>query len=340
MQPFVLVPRVKSPTKIYAFIFFGIMYLIFMILNSGMTKLYIHRWSTIEGGEWQKKKNFLHQRSSQSMDFILLGDSTVACGVRPRVMTGDGFNLARSGMDPSELPMVLDYMAKNGVHAKNALISFFPGFMSQNDWKNGFSVPYRVAFLDALTQFYEDSNSMKPLLLFGNGTLTRYFERSLDQNRIRGRGANEKRHIDSDGAHLIDEAITKPYGTKDMPLLRTRRANYTMLRRLKQQMESQGMRVIWVLLPYRSDYQRALETDPIASRFYAGYLSEVKQMFGADILDMRGVLKDDDFKDWAHLKADGATRLSRALDMEMQRHNNMDSSKHEAPKAKVVQCVE
>jgi len=316
------------------------MYLIFMLLNSGMTKLYIHRWSTIEGGEWQKKVGFLHLRPSQSMDFILLGDSTVACGIRPNVMTRDGFNLARSGMDPSELPLVLDFMAKNGVHAEYALISFFPGFMSQNDWKNGFSVPYRVAFQDALAQFYEDSNSMKPLLLFGNGTLTRFFERNLDSNRIRGGRAKEKRHIDSDGAHLIDEATVKPYGSKDMPLLRTRQANYTMLRQLKQRMEMQGMRVIWVHLPYRSDYQRALETDPVASRFYTGYLSEVKQIFGANVLDLRGILKDEDFKDWAHLKADGATRLSQALDLKVRHYKNMDLSNRDVPRIKVEACAE
>jgi len=306
----------RSRPHTYALVFFGTMFLLFMLMNIGVTKFYLVMRGSTKGGEWYQKQEFFEKAAAVSPpNYLFLGDSTVSCGFRPSRMSVAAFNLARSGMDPSELGSVVDLIERKGVAPRIVFLSFIPGFMSQNDWKNGFAVPYGVALGDALAQFYEDSNSMKPMLLFGNGTLTRFFERKIDMRRRAN--ALEKRRIDPDGAHLIEEATRKPHGTEGMPSLRIRQANFLMLTALKKQLESQKIRVIWVHLPYRSDYQKALESAPSAKRFYSHYVSELNRIFGPEIIDMRGVLQDDDFKDWAHPLEGGAAKLSRALDLEL-----------------------
>jgi len=305
----------RSRPHTYALVFFGTMFLLFMFMNMGVTAFYLGMRGSTKGGEWYQKQEFFEKAAATSPpDYLFLGDSTVSCGFRPSRMSVAAFNLARSGMDPSELGSVVDLIDRKGVAPRIVFLSFIPGFMSQNDWKNGFAVPYGVALGDAMAQFYEDSNSMKPMLLFGNGTLTRFFENHLVRFEKKRNSRNETWWIDVDGAQVFGQVTVRPIGTLPTPKLRLRLANFSMLQQVKDRLSARGTRVVWVYLPYRSDFQKSLETNPNAANFYREYQSRIGQIFQQDIVDLRGVLPDSGFKDGAHMLPEGADQLSRTMD--------------------------
>jgi len=290
------------------------MLLVFMLLNVGITRFYLRMRGTTKGGEWyQKMKYFERANGSSPHECLFLGDSTVSCGFRPSRMTVSAFNLARSGMDPSELGTVVDLMDAQGAAPRIVFLSFIPGFMSQNDWKNGYSVPYGVVFKDAVAQFYEDSNSTKPLLLFGNGTLTRFFEDHLARLDKKAGSHRDTWWIDTDGAQVFNQVTIRPIGSLPVPKLRLRQANFTMVHKIKDRLSARGIRVVWIYLPYRSDFQKSLENNPNSSNFYTEYKKEINRIFKNDVIDLRGAILDAEFKDGAHMLPGGADHLSNIM---------------------------
>jgi len=288
------------------------MLLVFMLLNMGITKFYLRMRGTTKGGEWyQKVKYFERAKEASPHEYLFLGDSTVSCGFRPSRMTVSAFNLARSGMDPSELGTVVDLMESQGAAPRIVFLSFIPGFMSQNDWKNGYSVPYGVVFKDAVAQFYEDSNSTKPLLLFGSGTLPGFFEVTLPRLAKKAGSRRDTWWIDTDGAQVFNQVTIRPIGSLPVPKLRLRRANFTMIQEIKDHLESRGIRTVWIYLPYRSDFQSSLENNSNSSYFYSEYRKRIDRIFKNDVIDLRGTIPDSEFKDGAHMLPEGADKLSK-----------------------------
>lgn len=268
-------------------------------------------------GEWAQKHiahtNFL--KNGHKMDFLFLGDSTVSGGIRPKFINTNAFNFARNGADPSEILPISKEVIKGNPNPKIIYLSITPGYASQNLWKNPTEVPMFSNLTDGVRLFFKDTNSLQSFFLFG-GHLTNLTMESLifriTHRVFRSGNISERynsRFVDVDGAFLPDME-GKPSEIAKIPL-QYRRSNFMMLRQFKDHWSKQGVRVVWIYLPYRSDYQQFLEHEE--NYFYTNYCNEIQTIFGNDVIDLRRKASDKLFIDQVHLNLDGGTIISKLL---------------------------
>jgi len=290
----------------------------FMGANVLATLVFLKFKGKTPTGEWAQKQVAFKEFTGQNrrLDLLFIGDSTVSGGLRPGFITQNGFNFGRNGGDPSEILDISKSVTNGRQLPKTIFLSVTPGFTSQNLWKNPFQVPFLTNLEDGARLFFEDTNSFKSSFQFG-GYLTMLtmqslysrLEKRILPSRALGGPETPERFVDADGAYLSKGGQESAEIAKFK--LRYRRANFEMMNRFKRSWNDRGVRVVWIYMPYRQDYQRLLTGEEAA--FYGSYCAGISAIFGQDVVDLRNTVPYGLFFDQVHLNSEGARMATLAL---------------------------
>jgi hypothetical protein len=304
--------------RTYLLRFLGIILGVFLVFNLSTTYAYLKYRYRSGASEWSQKTQVLehHIREGKGMNILFVGDSTVSCGISPGAFDRRSFNLAWSGFEPSELNALKKQILALPQRPRQVFIGINPSFLSQNEWRNSFDLPYGLVAWEALKEFYSDSNSMKPFLVMGGASAVaaRFLQppKLLHQHPKQAQGPQATERVEADGLLVADSPREDRASGTDVDL-RFRPVNFRMLRAFRGDLMAVGIRVSWIRMPYSLDFEQTLRSGKKASRFMAQADQQIKEIFGTDVIDLRGCVPDSCFRDQVHLNRHGAELLSRHL---------------------------
>jgi hypothetical protein len=270
-------------------------------VNSALLLGYNRVDGTVFGGDWpEKARGFEALRAGAApLNSVYAGDSTVDSGAVMDLIDAGGFNLARSGFDPSRLPSLARLILDGGRKPRYVLLTLTLSHMSEDAWPRPGDVPLGPALVDEARLFYADSNSFKALLCGGCSYLHTLAEKTVGR-------------IESALLPSAPQAAGAQAAAVVPPLLK-RDVNFRMVADFKRQLDAAGVKLIWVYLPLRGEYRGSLEAAPQSRAFLQYSQTRLSGIFGSDIVDLRAELSDEDFRDAVHADAKGARRQSLAL---------------------------
>lgn len=262
-------------------------------LNLAVLLVYARFEGNTAGHEWRRKWDaFAAFQAEHKLNSVWLGDSSVEYGIDVAPIDANGFNLGRAGFDPTRLaPLARDLTALPS-KPRFAFLSIAPVHLTEDDWTKPWNLPAGLAFGDAMRHFYSEQDSLRPLVWGGSGAVSRLAQRGLDALEAR--------------APLSGFVVSQ-----DVSELKFRvyRANFEMIARFHDELSRAGIRAVWVIMPYRRDLLAAMAG---AGSEYAEYSDRrLREIFGADILDLRGAVGDSDMSDYIHVGPGAREALSQ-----------------------------
>jgi hypothetical protein len=244
---------------------------------------------------------------------VFAGDSTVSVGIMPRILGPDYLNVAWSGFDPSELELLKDRLLSFPVVPRTVFLGINPTFLSDNEWGDSLSVPASAAVVDGIESFYDDTNSFKPLVIMGGiaALSKRFLVSPLGSGEDRG---SHFTHIsvEPDGRLAVYPDTRLQVRPREHLKLRFRRANFAMIEAFRRTLAEKGVRVIWLFMPYSRAFERALH-EGSSGRELLRYRREIDRIFHGDVVDLRGTVPDELFRDEGHLLKAGSQLLTQKL---------------------------
>lgn len=305
----------SSPARFLA-AFFGIGLVVLWSANVLLLEAY--RWRRYKGraGEYSEKMRNAREAFERGCRFeaVFAGDSTVSVGIMARLLGPGYLNVAWSGFEPSELPVLRRDLLSFAVVPRRVFIGISPTYLSQNEWRNTFSVPLGTALLDGIRSFYADTNSFRPLVVMGG--LAALSERFLVSPLEGDNPAREARvlreTVEPDGLLVVDPEIRRHVPPQD-PKLHFRLANFRMVETFRRELGQRGIGTTWLFMPYSPELERAFRESPSARGFLARYREEIRRIFGGESVDLSGSLPGDLFRDEGHLTREGARVLTLRL---------------------------
>jgi hypothetical protein len=287
----------------YPAAFFGLVFAVFALANQLLMRGYPRVEGRVFGRAWlDKKERLLPLLRAGRINSVFVGDSTVDVGVRMDLVDPAGFNLARSGLDPSRLPSIARLLLGAPMRRPRfVLLSLTPAHLSEDAWPEPLNLPLLDVAEDAARLYYADSNSFKPLLCGGCGYLTSLADKAAE----RAQALSSPRAAEP-GPWSQQTATTALK-------LRVRRTNFRLVEDFKNELAAGGVRTVWVQLPTRRGFAESLASSPSSRDFERYSESELARIFGSDAIDLRGSVDDSLFTDDIHVDPRGAQRLSVEL---------------------------
>jgi len=285
----------------YAAAFFALVFAFFGLANEVLLHAYARVEGRVFGRAWtQKKEAYAARAAARPWRVAYVGDSTVDVGARMDLIDPDGFNLGRSGMDPSRLPGVARWLlCAPALRPRVVLLTFEPSHLGEDAYAEPLALPFAAALGDAARLYYAQSNSFKPLLCGGCGYLTSLADLVLARLETALPGETS--------------SVPAPAAPAAAPKLYARAASFRLLEDFRRRLADAGVRVLWVDLPMRSGFRRALAESP-TSRAFASYEEDrLAAIFGPDRVDLSALLDDRLLVDDVHASPEGAEVLSREL---------------------------
>lgn len=297
--------------------FFGIMAAVVIGANLLLLHAYQRYRYAKPTGEYAQKLENARAAISAGREIVTLftGDSTVSVGIMPRVLGSDALNVAWSGFEPSELGVLEQRIREFPSAPRVVVLGVNPTFLSQNEWRNTLDVPARDVLREALESFYSDTNSFKPLVLMGglSALSSRYLAPPFGGEAEGREDASTTTGVEADGLLVVHaEKVVSAERRDDIKLV-YRASNFRMIEEFRTRMARQGVRVVWLYMPYSPGFERALRHGPAASRFFVHYREEIDRIFGRDVIDLSGSVPDELFRDEVHLTRAGAMYLTERL---------------------------
>jgi hypothetical protein len=281
------------------------MFLSMTAANQALMRYYVRIEGRAPNHPWrvtrERFESFCRERRLNS---LFLGDSVVV-EIKTDMIDENGFNLARGGFDPSRLAGLNRYLSSLPYRAGFEFLSLTPAHLSENDWTNPLDLPKRLVAQDSFRDFYADSNSLRPLLWGGGNYLM-----SLIETRWEGVKAGIMGLFTGAAAPPRDVVRLQPGAKYEF---RIREPNYKMIEDFKAARTAAGVRVVWLYLPCSSEYAAVLWSSPKAAAFSRYSARRIREIFGPDIIDMRGLLADSEMDDIVHPNAVGSEKLSGEL---------------------------
>ncbi len=309
----------------FLLVFFGTSLALILGANYLLNRAYLHYRYRPKQSEWALKTERLQARvaKGEPVEWIILGDSTLSCGIAASLLRPEAQNLAWSGFEPSEFTRLSAQLATLPQRPTRLFIGINPSFLSQNEWRNTADLPYGSVLREGMRDFYEDSNSLKPLVLMGgiSAFTARFLKPPSWEHKVGT--AVFRSTVLPDGLYR-DEQISGPPSkppTEVIPdqSLPFRETNFELLQRFVEHQRSLGTRVTWIHMPYSHAFTYALQHGPKATRFMKAADARLGRIFPGDIIDLRDAATDVDFTDQAHLNRLGAERVTLALKREIER---------------------
>jgi len=277
------------------------------VLNLCVLLVYARFEGRTPGHEWTLKwRSFLAFNQSHRLNSVLVGDSSAEWGFDIAQVDRDGFNLGRAGLEPSRLPSLSGQIIALAQRPRYVFCSISSIGMADNAWTKPWELPFGLTISDALRLFYDDQNSLRPVIWGGSGAVTRLARRAVDTIPAAG--------------FAVDTPVA------DIKF-RIYRSNFALVQKFSGQLRRAGIHVVWIKMPYRQDFVEAL-AGPGAS--YADYeKNQLRGIFGSDIVDLRDVLDDTNMADCVHVTPRGRAILSEALNQRIRsQFKDFDPPRH------------
>jgi hypothetical protein len=300
----------RGPAR-FLLIFFGVTLAVFLGANLVMLRLYHGYRYGSEAGEYGKKlANARRAYAARgAIHTLFAGDSTVSVGITPRVLGPSAQNIAWSGFEPSELPLLEQHILGFPSLPSDVYLGINPTFLSQNEWRSTLDLPLGSVLGDGLRSFYSDSNSLKPLVIMGGlAALSNRFLAPPFASRVED--AAPRTIVEDDGLLVLYPERRRAGQPRDDITLPYRQANFAMLEQFRKSLAARGVRVSWVFMPYTRGMERALREGAQGSRFSSVYRAEIRRIFGGDVVDLSGSVADEMFRDEVHLTKAGAEQAT------------------------------
>lgn len=294
--------------------FFGVIALVFFGVNFTVLKITESRRHRAENEYARKIRNALEAYAAgRAITTVFAGDSTISVGIMPRILGPDYLNVAWSGFDPSELELLKDRLLSFPLVPSTVFLGINPTFLSDNEWGDSLAVPPGTALLDGIESFYDDTNSLKPLVIMGGlaSLSNRFLVSPLGSSGDRGSHFTHL-NVEPDGRLAVYPDTRLQVPLRDHLKLRFRRANFAMIEAFRSTLADQGVRVIWLFMPYSKAFERALREGSSAREFLR-YQREIDRIFGGDVIDLSGTVPDEFFRDEGHLMTAGSRLLTGKL---------------------------
>lgn len=287
----------------YPAAFFAAVLALFALANQVLMRSYPAVEGRIFGRAWAaKKERFESFRPGERLNSVYLGDSTVDVGVVMDLIDPAGFNLSRSGLDPSRLPrLARALLERPSRRPRYVFLSLTPEHMSEDAWAEPLDLPGFSVAADAARLYYADSNSFKPLLCGGCGYLTSLADIASEraQALILPRPAAPENWIQQTASSQFKWRI--------------RETNFRLVESFKSELAAAGIRAVWIYLPQRGAFASSLRDSQASRDFWLYSENRISRIFGADVIDLRGYLDDSAFIDDVHADARGARLLSAEI---------------------------
>lgn len=308
--------------RAYPAAFFAFVFAAFGLANETLLHSYARVEGRVFGLEWaQKKGSYEAQSLVRPVAVAYVGDSTVDVGVRMDLVARDGFNLGRSGLDPSRLPGIARWLlADPGRTPRVVLLTLAASHLGENAYAEPLALPSWTAASDALRLYYAESSSFKPVLCGGCGYLTALADKGLERFKSRFGGA----------------PAAPPWrqeSPRSDPKLLVREANFSLIQDFKRTLASAGVRVIWVSLPMRASLAHKIDVAPTSRDFAVYERRRLSEIFGSDLIDLAPLLPDDEFLDDVHADPAGAEVQSRELGRRLTAILTAETQRHKGRKA-------
>jgi len=273
--------------------------------NQALMRYYVRIEGRAPNHPWRTaRESFESFCQERRLNSLFLGDS-VAVEIKTSLIDEDGFNLARMGFDPSRLPSLGRYLASLPYRARFEILSLTPTHLSDDDYTNPLDLPLGLAAPDALRYFYAQSNSLRPVLWGGSSYLM-----SLIETRWEDFKAKIGAHMGEAPAPKQNYARLRPGAKYEFWI---RRANFELISDFKAARTAAGVRLAWLYLPYSREYAAVQWSTPKAAAFSRYSERRIREIFGHDIIDLRGLLEDSMMEDVVHPNAAGIDIVSREL---------------------------
>jgi hypothetical protein len=285
----------------YAAAFFALVFAFFALANEALLHAYARVEGRVFGRAWTQKKDAYAARAAERpWRVAYVGDSTVDVGARMDLIDPDGFNLGRSGMDPSRLPGVARWLlSAPELRPRVVLLTFEPSHLGEDAYAEPLALPFADALSDAARLYYAQSGSFKPLLCGGCGYLTSLADLGL---------ARIETALPAETSFA-----PPPDASAAAPKLYARAASFRLVEDFRRRLADARVRVLWVDLPMRSGFRRALADSPTSRDFALYEGGRLAAIFGPDRVDLSGFLDDRLLIDDVHASPEGAEALSREL---------------------------
>lgn len=306
----------SSPGRFLA-AFFGIGLVVLWGANLALLEAYRWRRYRSPSSEYVEKMRNARDafRRGCPIEAVFAGDSTVSVGIMPRVLGPGYLNVAWSGFEPSELSVLERDLLAVPVPPKRVFIGVNPTYLSQNEWRNPFSVPPGAALLDGIRSFYDDTNSLRPLAVMGGlaALAGRFLVSPLDASPSGREGIVTRLTVEPDGLLVVEPEMRRGVPPRGEWRLHFRRVNFELLERFRRDLARRGVGTTWIFMPYAPAQEQAFRDGGPAGGFFLRYREEIGRIFGDDVVDLRGSIPGDLFRDEGHLTREGAQVLTQEL---------------------------
>ena len=289
--------------KAYPAVFLAVVFGCVAAANQILLRSYDRVEGRLFGRAWLEKRQLFEARRAGGapLNSVYAGDSTVDVGIRMESVDPAGFNLSRTGFEPSRLPSLARLLLADPARKpRYILLSLTWSHLSEDAWVRPGDVPTAIAAVDAARLYYADSNSFRPLLCGGCSYLTTVAEKAIERLAPRS------------PAGASDAPWKQATPTVDLKL-RVREANFALIERFKRDLEASGTRVVWIYLPARSGFLASFESSDSNRAFAQHAQRRIGEIFGPDVVDLRHFLDDRELVDDVHAGPEGARRQSAEL---------------------------